>query len=90
MKSSDSKLQVLMDEAQGKNGKDRISLCQRGITLGMEFLPARVMSFVNATPTDCEGWDFDLRARKEEVTIIRPFIQLFLSEALLGQVGVAS
>lgn len=90
MKSSDSELQVLMDEAQGKNGKDRISLCQRGITLGMEFLPARVMSFVNATPTDCEGWDFDLRGRKEEVTIIRPFIQPFLSEALLGQVGVAS
>lgn len=42
------------------------------------------------TPTDCEGWEFDLRGRKEEVTIIRPFIQPFLSDALLGQVGVAS
>lgn len=42
-------------------------------------------------PADCEGWEFDLRGEKVEVTIIRLFIhQFFSSKALLGRVGVAS
>lgn len=89
MKSSDSRLQVLMDEAQEKQQGPHLTVSERNHSWdGVSPCESDVVCECN--PPDCEGWEFDLRGKKNEVTIIHPFILLFFERGTLGQLGVAS